>query len=172
MTCPACSAENIAGVDLCVQCGSSLMQPPAESTGDAVGDAIMRDEMAGLIPADPLVISPDTTVREAVQHLVESGRNCCLVVEDQRMVGILTERDLLTRVALKWGECATKPVREFMTPDPERVRPTDSIAFGLNRMLVGDYRHVPIERDGQALGVVSVRHILGYIAKCYPDILT
>ena len=58
-----------------------------------------------------------------------------------------------------------------MTTDPVRLQPTHSLAVGLSRMSVGNCRHVPIEKDGEVLGVVSVRDVLGYLADEYSDII-
>lgn len=172
MDCPSCGFENIAGADQCAECESDLTDLDVPVGKTAIERRVMTDPVVGLIPHDPLKVAPSTSLREVVQRLIDSGRNCALVVgDDGKMVGIFTERDALLRVAHRFDEVAGRPVAEFMTPDPERLRPVDTVAFGLNRMMVGDYRHLPIEEDGKALGVVSVRHILGYIAERHPAIL-
>ncbi len=172
MICPSCGFGNIAGADQCAECESDLNDLDAPVGRSAIEQSVMSDPVVGLIPTDPLQVPPTMPFRDVVGRLVETGRNCALVVDDDGvMVGIFTERDTLLRVAQRFDEVASQPISDFMTPDPERLRPTDTVAFGLNRMMVGDYRHLPIEKDGKALGVVSVRHILGYIAERCPGIL-
>ncbi len=173
MKCPACHAENIDGADHCAECHTDLTDLDVPAGRTPIECGVMGDPLADLIPRQPLKITPDTTVREAIRRLLETGRNCALVVDQHdAMLGIFTERDVLHRVVDSYPDKADRPVSEFMTPDPARLRPTDSIAYGLNRMMVGDYRHVPIEKDGKALGVVSVRHILAYIAQRHPEALS
>ncbi len=171
MLCPSCHTHNIDGTDHCVECDSDLTGLDVPSGRTSIERRLMNDPIARLIPRDPLKISPDTTVREAIERLVRTGRNCALVVDSaETMVGMFTERDVLNRVVDRYDIVADRPVREFMTRDPERLGPQDPVVFGLNRMMVGDYRHVPIEEEGRALGVVSVRHILSYIAQHFPDV--
>jgi CBS domain-containing protein len=56
-----------------------------------------------------------------------------------------------------------------MTPRPETLKAGDPLAFALNRMMVGGYRHIPIEEDGKLAGIVSVRHVLKYLTSRFPD---
>ena len=173
MDCPSCGFENISGADHCAECETDLTDLDVRVGKTAFERSVMKDPVVRLIPNDPLKVTPSASIREVIQRLIDSGRNCALVVdEDGKMSCIFTERDVLLRVAHRFDEVADQPVAEFMTPDPERLRPVDTVAFGLNRMMVGDYRHLPVEKDGKALGVVSVRHILGYIAERNPAILS
>ena len=84
---------------------------------------------------------------------------------------ILSERDLLLRVGERYEELAGNPVSEFMSPDPETLEAEHPVAFALNRMAVGDFRHLPITRDGVLAGIVSLRDVLGLLADWYPDLL-
>jgi CBS domain-containing protein len=171
MICPACQTENIAGSDNCAECQTDLRDLDVSVATTPLDKSLTTDPISGLIPADPLQVSPSTPVREVLQNLVDSGRNCALIVENGAMRGLLTERDILMRIAHRYDQVADQPVSDFMTPNPERLRPTDTIAYGLNRMVVGKYRHLPIEDDGKALGVVSVRHVLGFLAQQFPEVL-
>jgi len=169
MICPSCGCDNIAGADQCQQCHNDLQDLDLPQGESRIEQGVMKDPIGGLIPPDPLKVSPDTPIREVIKLLLDRGRHCALVVDNGAMVGILTERDVLLKVAQDYERCADQEVSQFMTRDPERLRPSDPVAFGLNRMMVGDYRHVPIEKDGEALGVVSVRHILAYLNDSYPE---
>lgn len=170
MICPSCKSENIPGADLCAECNTDLSGSDVSVSTTAVEEDIVKRPLVDLIPRDPLVIDPETTLREVIEKLVETGRNCALVVSENTIVGIVTERDILLRVAHCYAQVADRPVRSVMTSDPERLRPSDTVAYGLNRMVVGDFRHVPIEDDGKALGVVSVKHVLGYMVDHHPEL--
>jgi len=67
-----------------------------------------------------------------------------------------------------------RPVRDFMTPDPEVLSPDDPIVYALKQDDVGGFRHVPLVGEaGQPVGVVSVKDIVDYIADFFPnDVLT
>ncbi len=169
MKCPACDHGNIPGADQCACCGADLSDigVPQPEAGLLAGFATQH--LGDLIPRAPVQVEPDTTVREVIAKLVETGRNCALVVSDGVLKGILTERDILMQVALEYDKLADRPVSEFMTSDPETLGHKDTIAFGLNRMTAGGYRHIPIEQDGKPTGVVSIRDVLGYMVKAHPE---
>jgi CBS domain-containing protein len=91
-----------------------------------------------------------------------------LVTKDDRPVGIFTERDVLRRVALSTIGPETR-LGDVMTPDPEALNMEAGIAFALNRMIVGGFRHVPIvDQDGRAVGVLSVREVVAFIVSLLP----
>ena len=164
MICPCCGHENIPGTDVCADCNTDLNDLDLPTAGTPLERSFMEDPISRLILRDPLTVSPETPIREVITKLVKTGSYCALVVSEKRITGILTERDILLKLA-------DRPAEEFMTPDPVCLQPTHSLAFGLNRMTVGNCRHVPIEKDGEVLGVVSVRDVLGYLADEYSDII-
>jgi len=111
----------------------------------------------------PVSLSPAQTVGEAIELMRKNRFGCVVVTEKERLVGILTERDILLKVAgVKGAE--TKKLREMMTQNPEVFQPEDSIAYVLNAMHVGGYRHVPVVDDQQRpLAVISIKDIVGFI---------
>ena len=84
------------------------------------------------------------------------------------LVGILTERDFLTRVAGEEGY-EQLPVERYMTPAPETVLLSDLLAVALAKMDVGGYRHLPVVAEGKPVGVISVRDILRHLTAFFPD---
>ena len=92
---------------------------------------------------------------------------CVLVVDDDRLTGILTERDLLLKME---GADLAESVARFMTPDPETLQLDDPIVWALNRMAVGGYRHVPlVDDEGRPVGILSVKDIVHYIVALFPN---
>jgi CBS domain-containing protein len=90
---------------------------------------------------------------------------CIIVVDGQTVAGIFSERDALLRLGVDAPQLWDRPIREFMTPQPETLEADDKIAFALHKMDVGGYRHVPILKDGRLEGVISVRDILRYLTQ-------
>src|SRR5262249_46491555 len=90
------------------------------------------------------------------------------IVEDNKVVGIFTERDALKRAALA-NRPSTTPIRDLMTPAPEVLGLEDSVAVAVRFMNEGGYRHLPIvnEKRGVA-GLFSVRDIVLYLSELYP----
>jgi CBS domain-containing protein len=93
-----------------------------------------------------------------------------LVVDERgRVGGIFTERDVLRKVAAS-GAGPSRPVSEVMTPDPESLGLDDGIAFALNRMILGGFRHIPIVDDaGLPLAVLSLREVVAFIVSLLPS---
>ena len=120
-----------------------------------------------LNPRSPLSVASSATLREAVTIMREHHVGCVLVVDDDRLAGILTERDLLLKME---GADLAEPVARFMTPDPETLQLDDPIVWALNRMSVGGYRHVPlVDDEGRPVGILSVKDIVHYIVALFPN---
>jgi CBS domain-containing protein len=117
----------------------------------------------------PLQVPPSQTVAETVKLMNEKGLGCVVVSENEKLVGIFTERDVLKKVVGKLDAAKSK-VKEVMTPNPEAFQPEDSIAFVLNAMHVGGYRHVPIvDEKNKPIAVVSVKDIVAFILDNFPE---
>ena len=84
-------------------------------------------------------------------------------------MGVFTERDVITRTVFR-GDSATANVEVVTAKAPETLEATDNIAFVLNKMSVGGYRHIPIVDDsGTPVGVLSVRDIVDFLADLFPQ---
>jgi CBS domain-containing protein len=139
---------------------------------ERIESAVLETPISELILQDPFMVEADAGVVEAVQAMNEHRTGCVLVQTGGKLVGIFTERDVLRKVIFREGN-TTWRVESVMTPNPETLPPDASIAFALNKMSVDGYRHIPIvEKDGKALGVVSIRDIVQFLADFFPkDIL-
>jgi CBS domain-containing protein len=130
----------------------------------------MEDAIAVLRPQPPVTVRPTATVSDAVQLMLSRDIGALLVVDDAgKLLGIFSERDLLTKVAGLVDDFGTRPVRDFMTANPEAVRDSDPLAFALHKMDVGGYRHLPLVRDGIPVGMISVRDLLRHITQLCKD---
>lgn len=169
ITCPYCDEENIDGVDECAECGQSLEFLSKPRTNSPIERSLVKDRVYMLSPRKPFTVDAETPVREVLNLLIDQKIGCVVVMQNEEMVGIFTERDALMRLntdAVKLGE---RPIVDFMTASPETVDIDASIAFALHKMDIGGYRHIPVLTDGKTTGVVSVRDILRYITE---DLLT
>ncbi len=166
MICPACSHDNFPGREYCSNCMHDLTQLDRPTSRDRVERSLMEDSVSILQPRKAVTVPPEANVGEAIRTMLDRDIGALLIVAaDGRLVGIFSERDLLTRVAGPVGDYASRPVSEFMTSDPETVRPTDTLAFALHKMDGGGYRHLPVLKDGQPLGMISVRDMLRHITR-------
>ena len=96
-----------------------------------------------------------------------------MLVKDGKLVGIVTERDILTKVAGGLQVSGDTSVESIMTPDPVVLEAHASIAFALQRMSVEGYRQVPlVDSEGCPVGCVSVRDIVNWIVEIVPETVT
>jgi CBS domain-containing protein len=135
-----------------------------------VQGAILTQPLAGLLQGPPITMPGTATLHQAVQRLQEKHIGCLLVVgDDGRLTGIFTERDLLNQVIDKPVDLNKARLADHMTKKPETLTPTDKVAWALNKMHLGGFRHVPIvDAGGKPVGVVSVKNIVDFIVELFP----
>ena len=170
MICPNCGHDNLPGSEACQRCQQDLTQLDRPVAQDRVERSLMEDRVGVLHPKAPVTVLPDTPVREAIQTMLGRDLGSLLVVDrDGKLVGIFSERDLLTKVACLSDPYAPRRIDEFMTPNPDTVSAHDTLAFALHKMDCGGFRHVPVVDDGRPTGVVSVRDMLRHITRLCKD---
>jgi CBS domain-containing protein len=164
--CPFCGYENIPGEDFCEECGASLWSLHLPEPATEVERGLLRDRIAILQPRAPIVVEPEMPVLHAVRIMLDHKIGCVLVVKDARLLGIFSERDALLRLGDDPREWKDRPVSDFMTPNPQTLDMSAKVAFALQRMDQGGYRHVPIVDEQQRpIGIISVRDILRYLTE-------
>ena len=127
------------------------------------------DSVSRLLPTPPHQIAPGRPVVEAVDLMREHGVGCVLVCNHGRLVGILTERDVMKRIFAVERSLST-PVAECMTADPVTVSAKEPIRFAVERMEQGGYRHLPVVDEKQRLvGILSIKRIVHYLVEHFPN---
>lgn len=163
MICPACDFLNLPGNDACEKCGLPLTQIDAAAAHDRLESSLATDPVSALDPRPPVTVLLTATLADAMARMIELAVGAMLVTDAAgSLVGILTERDFLLKVAGQ-PDFEVLPVAKFMTPTPETVAPTDTLAFALGKMDAGGYRHLPVVEGGRPVGVISVRDALRHV---------
>ena len=161
MICPQCGFNNIQGVDECENCGFDLMSVDIPSPSTEFEAELVKVPLADLMHHKPLTIAPGASAEDAVRQMQQAGAGCLVVTDGDKVRGILSERDLVTKLDGPGLDGVT--VADLMTPDPVVLRPDDSIAVAINKMAVGGFRHIPLVVDGRATGIVSARDVFRHI---------
>ena len=164
-SCPYCGVEIIEGVDECEQCGQTLTDLSLPMPSTTVEADLLRDRIGVLEPQQPATIHPDTPVREALSKMLLERIGCLMVVDQEKLIGIFTERDAITKLNIDANQLSDHPISRYMTPNPVALGVRDKIAFALHKMNVGGYRHLPILDDQSLVGVISIRDILAYLTR-------
>ena len=166
MICPQCGQDNVPGSDSCSRCGQDLTQLDRPLAQDRVERSLMEDPVSALGPKSAVTLPPTATVADAIRLMLEHNIGVVLIVNAQgRLAGVLSERDILLRVAGQHLNYAALPVVQFMTREPETVTATDNLAFALSKMDTRDLRHIAVVKDDLPLGVISVRDMLRHIVR-------
>jgi CBS domain-containing protein len=116
---------------------------------------------------DYVCIEPTTPLHEAIIRMKEDEGGCAIVCEAGRIVGIFTERDLISKV-ISEGVEMNSPVSRYMTATVETVSADATIGDVVELMNRKGYRNIPLVRDGQLSGSISVFDIIIYLAESYP----
>jgi CBS domain-containing protein len=104
-------------------------------------------------------VAPEDTLGEAAERMAEDGVGSAVVLDSGRLIGILTERDLLRAVAGRVHTSEAR-VREWMTVDPMTATEATSADEAMRTMLEQGFRHLPVVEEGRTIGVVSLRELM------------
>lgn len=126
----------------------------------ARGSAVLKTSVRDLLRGTPVTAPPSTSIADAAREMTEAGVSSLVLMEDDRLVGIVTDRDLRRRV-LAAGVDPARPVRDVMTVDPVTV---DAQALALEAMLEMTGRnihHLPVvDASGAVLGLVTTTDLV------------
>jgi CBS domain-containing protein len=137
---------------------------------DKVERSLMEDPVHVLKPRPPVTIRATSSARAAIDGMLKHDVGALLVVDaDGKLEGILSERDLMTKLAGLHEIYERVPVERIMTPAPEIVSLNDTLAYAVNKMDAGGYRHLPVVQDDRPVGVISVRDLLRHITQLCRD---
>ena len=107
-----------------------------------------------------LAAPPETTVSTAAKLMASKNVGAIMVVEDERLVGIFTERDAVFRVIALGRDAQTTRLADVMTTAPRTVDPDKSLGYALLMMHENGFRHAPVIENGKPIGIVSSRNAL------------
>jgi CBS domain-containing protein len=162
--CTYCGSDNIQGADECAECGQPLDDTHLAPPTNEVARSLLGDRVSALVPKRPVAVAASTPVGDVLRLMVEKKIGCVVVSDGSRPLGIFSERDALRKVNTRVAELATRPVSEFMTVQPQTLVADAKIAFAVQRMDLGGYRHLPIvDEKGDLVGIISARDILRHL---------
>jgi signal-transduction protein with cAMP-binding, CBS, and nucleotidyltransferase domain len=117
----------------------------------------------------PAVVSPFSSVRSAVAAMQEGSRSCVLAVENGKLAGIFTERDVLTRCMDEGFDWEQPLADSVLTKDPSTIASDRTIAEAIMFMQQHHYRTLPVMEKGSVVGLVRLGDVLRHLAEEYPE---
>src|SRR5580765_460823 len=125
-------------------------------------------QKVSILPTDDyVVVSPFTTLSQAIEAMKRNEGGCVIVLNDGRVAGIFTERDLLTRV-LGTNADLESPIKDWMQTSVQTLSPEATIGDAVRLMNEKSFRNIPLVKQGELKGSISVFDIITYLAECYP----
>ena len=117
-------------------------------------------------------VSKEITVLEAVEKMCGLKVGALLVTENNKPVGIISERDLMTRVVLNRKDVGTTRVDEVMTANPVTITPDDKLSEAMSLMTQKRFRHLPVvDKDGNLTGMVSIGDLVRTITSAQEEMI-
>ena len=104
-------------------------------------------------------LAPDATAKEAADIMAERRIGAVLVMDQGRLAGIVSERDIVFRLVAKGLNSEDTPLSRIMTANPTTVTPSDSAMHAFETMNTGRFRHLPVLDGEEVLGIVSIRDL-------------
>lgn len=141
---------------------------------DDTTEALTRRELRGeklkaLGHRDPVTITPGSSIADAVAAMQANGGEAVLVCDGPRLLGILTERDVLLKVLAR-GVDPDAEVDRFMTASPDSLTADSTVEEALRLMERGGYRTIPlVDAQGRPDGVLRQQDILAFVAEAFPQ---
>ena len=163
--CPSCGTKNLEGTDECANCGGDLRTVDLPKPASQIEQTVMHLPVTSVGMTAVHAVPPDTALGDVVQTLVRQKIDLVEVVEDGRLLGVLSVRDVVTRVGADYRGKLGRPVSEFMTQNPETLPPDAPVTFAINKMDVGGYRHIPVVQGERMLGVISARDVIRHLVR-------
>lgn len=116
--------------------------------------------VAEVMNTSVLTVDPTASIGEAAEKMIEAGVGAVVVLEDMvRIVGIVTERDILRAVAHR-ARAAEARVRQWMTESVVTIEPEATVHDAAKMMFEKNFRHLPVvNKDGRLLGIASLRRL-------------
>jgi CBS domain-containing protein len=116
-------------------------------------------------------VPPDTLVYDGLQLMAEKNIGALVVLEGEKLVGIISERDYARKVALKGKSSHQARVNEVMTPDPHVVTPDQNIAQCMELMTERQVRHLPVLEGEKLVGIISIGDVVKTVIEDQQDMI-
>ena len=130
--------------------------------------ALANTSLSDVVSQPPLTVTTSTTLAETIRLMQLERRACVLILDNGRLAGIFTERDILMKIAGHPLDLTHTNVTAAMTPDPFTLPADANVAFALSKMVLEGFRHIPlVDEAGNPTAVVSMRNLIEYLGEIY-----
>ena len=139
---------------------------------DKIAKAIkLTDNISSIGIKKAILKDEETSIQSVIESMQTTHSSCILLINNNNNItGIFTERDVVTKIVSRNVDIENEKICDYMTNNPETLQPDDSIAFTLNKMTDGGYRHIPIVHSkSKDIFIISMQDIINSISNYYFD---
>lgn len=131
---------------------------------------VLSDKVITLKLAPPLSVASGTSMGEVIDTVQQHRAGAVLICEGKRLIGIITERDVLMKVVAR-DVNYDEPVDKFMTPNPRTLPPDATIGEAITLMNSEEFRNIPIvdPETNEAVAIFRVRDVIDHLAESFPE---
>src|SRR5690606_30827277 len=108
-------------------------------------------------------VSQNTSVLDALQLMMEKNISALLIVENEDLIGIFTERDYARKIILHGKSSKDTPIHDVMTHNPHTITIAETIENCMELMTTNHFRHLPVVEDNKVIGMISIGDLVKYI---------
>jgi CBS domain-containing protein len=123
-------------------------------------------KVSEIMTKNPVTVQPSATAKDAAELMKKENLGTVLVAEEDHLEGIVTDRQIATKVVAEGKDPARTRVNEFMTKDPVSASPDMEIEDVTKIMGENKFRRVPVVQDGKLMGIVSTADIAEHVRTC------
>ena len=142
---------------------------PNDTTEALTRRELRSERLKAVGQREPAIVTPGTSIGDAVERMQRNGGEALLICDGDRLVGILTERDVMLKVLAR-GVDPEASVDRFMTARPDTLTGDATVEDALRLMERGGYRTIPLtEGDDKVVGVLRQQDIVEFVAEAFPQ---
>ena len=110
--------------------------------------------------SDVVTVSSNSSIGDLIATLARHNIGAVVVVDNGKVEGIISERDVVRYLAGSAEGFRSKPVSTLMTREPKTCRKSDTVDSAMNIMSQGRFRHLPVVENGQLIGIISIGDVV------------
>jgi len=130
----------------------------------------LTDNISSIGIKEAILKDEEASIQSVIESMQTTHSSCIIIINNDKITGIFTERDVVTKIVSKNVDIKNEKICNYMTNNPETLQPDDSIAFALNKMTDGGFRHIPIvSSDSKDIYIISMQDIINSISNYYFD---
>lgn len=146
----------------------TMLEQDQEST-IRINRDLIEAPLSALNPSKVKCLYETASVHDVVVLMQENKFGSVVIVNhENKLVGIITERDILMKVVGKIKNKKRTSVTHIMTPNPIALKASDKLVFVMHNMYTGGFRHVPVVNEAEeVVGIISIKDVMSFILDAF-----